>query len=52
MYRGPVLSAWGSGPTVGFLEYVPFPGHVATPGSSMWRARELFATQLEVVERV
>ena len=48
MYRGPVLSPWGSGPTVGFLEYASFPGHVATPEPSTWWGRELFATQLEV----
>jgi hypothetical protein len=33
MYRGPALSAWGSRPTVGFLEYVSFPGHVDNPGA-------------------
>jgi hypothetical protein len=33
MYRGPALSAWGSGPTVGFMEYVFFPGHVDDPGA-------------------
>jgi hypothetical protein len=26
-----------SGPTTCILEHVPFPGHVATPGRSMWR---------------
>jgi hypothetical protein len=26
-----------SGPTACILEHVPFPGHVATPGRSMWR---------------
>jgi hypothetical protein len=42
----------GSESTVGFLEYVSFPGHVATPEPSTWRGRELFAMQLEVVARV
>jgi hypothetical protein len=25
------------GPTACILEHIPFPGHVATPGRSMWR---------------
>jgi hypothetical protein len=29
----------GSGPTVHILEYVSFPGHVATPEPSTWRGR-------------
>jgi hypothetical protein len=37
-----------SGPTAGILEHVPFPGHVATPGQSMWRGGELFSTQPEI----
>jgi hypothetical protein len=52
MYRGPAFSAWGSGHTVGFLEYVSFLGHVAPLGPPMWRGRELFVTRLEVVARV
>jgi hypothetical protein len=52
MYRGPALSPWGSGPLVGFLGYVSFPSHVATPEPSTWWGRELFAMQLEVAARV
>jgi hypothetical protein len=43
---------WGSGPTVGILGCISFPGHVATPEPSTWRGRELFATQLGVAVRV
>jgi hypothetical protein len=37
-----------SGPTAGILEHIPFPGHVATPGRSMWRSGELFSPQIEI----
>jgi hypothetical protein len=36
-----------SGPNAGILEHVPFPGHVATPGRSMWHDGELFSAQPE-----
>jgi hypothetical protein len=42
----------GSGPTADILEYIVFPGHVATPEPSTWQGRVLFATQLEVAARV
>jgi hypothetical protein len=39
---------WGSGPTVGTLEYIVFSGHVAAPESSTWWGRVLFTTRLEI----
>jgi hypothetical protein len=35
---------WGSGPTVDILEYIVFPGHVATLESSTRWGRMLFTT--------
>jgi hypothetical protein len=43
---------WGSRPTVGILEYIVLPGHVATPEPSTWWSRVLFTTRLEVAARV
>jgi hypothetical protein len=43
---------WGSRPTVDILEYIVFPGHVATLEPSKWRGRVLFTTRLEVAARV
>jgi hypothetical protein len=39
--RRSVTLPWGSGPTVGILEDIVFPGHVATPESSTWWGRVL-----------
>jgi hypothetical protein len=39
---------WGSGPTVGILVYIVFPGHVATPEPSRRWSRVLFTMRLEV----
>jgi hypothetical protein len=35
---------WGSRPTVGILEYIVLPSHVATPEPSTWWSRVLFTT--------
>jgi hypothetical protein len=43
---------WGSGPSVDILEYILFPGHVATPEPPTLQGRVLFTTRLEVATRV
>jgi hypothetical protein len=42
----------GSGPTVDILEYIVFPGHLATLEPSMWWGRVLFIMRLEVAAQV
>jgi hypothetical protein len=46
--QGSGTSRWGSGPTVDTLEYIVFPGRVATWESTTWWGRALFTTRLEV----
>jgi hypothetical protein len=49
--QGSVTLPWGSGPTVGSLEDIVFPGHVATPESSTWWGRVLLTARLEIATR-
>jgi hypothetical protein len=49
--RGPSLSHGGSRPTVGILEDIVFPGHVATLESSTWWGRVLLTARLEIAAR-
>jgi hypothetical protein len=46
--QGSGTSRWGSGPTVDTLEYIIFPGHVATRELTTWWDRALFTTRLDV----
>jgi hypothetical protein len=46
--QGSVTLPWGSGPTVGILEDIVFPGHVATLESSTWWGRVLLTARLEI----
>jgi hypothetical protein len=47
--QGSITLPWGSGPTVGILEEIVFPGHVATPESSTWWVQVVLTARLGIV---